>query len=499
MKRVLTFVAIVVLLPMAVAAQVPPPPPPVPPTPVIAPPVPPVPAPAPLPVPRPMVAPVMEPWHFEYAQEAARAAREMERVNADAAREAARATREVRAQLEREGLMAAPVPFDFHWDHMDFQPFAQEGGTYSAGLSQLYARQYEKAIASFDRAVAQKSPRADGALYWKAFSFFKLGRRDDALAAIAQLRRDYPKSPYLKDASVLEADVKQTRPEDIQDNDEIKVLAINALQESDAERAVPLLEGVLNRNNSLRVKRSALNVLTRFTNNPRARQILLSYAKGTGTPDLQMEAIKLLAVNRDNKTTSAELRQIYESTEDVAVKRAVISAYQSSGNKDALVQIAQTSGAPVVVRQQAISGLTNIAAPQELWALYQKETDRTLRLQMVSAFGSMGALEQLTQVLKTEKDPEVRRRALRSLGNMKSDKTGPMLVDLYASETDLDNRRAVINALSSQHNAEALVAIARKETNIPLKTEIVRQLNELARSSAPGAKIAMDYLQEILK
>jgi HEAT repeat protein len=118
---------------------------------------------------------------------------------------------------------------------------------------------------------------------------------------------------------------------------------------------------------------------------------------------------------------------------------------------------------------------------------------------MVSAFGSMGALEQLTQVLKTEKDPEVRRRALRSLGNMKSDKTGPMLVDLYASETDLDNRRAVINALSSQHNAEALVAIARKETNIPLKTEIVRQLNELARSSAPGAKIAMDYLQEILK
>jgi HEAT repeat protein len=496
MKRVLTFVAIVVLLPMAVAAQVPPPPP-VPPVPVIAPPLPPVPAPVPIPLPRPVMAPVIEPWNFEYAQEAVRAAREVERAGAEAAREAARAVQAARADVEREWRMAAPMAIhpEFYWDHMDFQPFEQEGGTYSSGLSQLYARQYEKAIASFDRAVAQKSPRADGALYWKAFSLFKLGRRDDAIAAIGQLRRDYPKSAYLKDASVLEADVKQTRPEDIQDNDEIKVLAINALQESDADRAVPLLEGVLNRNNSLRVKRSALNVLTRFNTNPRARQILLSYAKGTGTPDLQMEAIKLLAVNRDKQTTSAELRQIYESTEDVAVKRAVIAAYQSSGNKDALVQIAQTTGAPVVVRQQAISGLTNIAAPQELWALYQKETDRTLRLQMVSAFGSMGALEQLTQVLKTEKDPEVRRRALRNLGNMKSDKTGQMLVDLYASETDVDNRKAIINALASQENAEALVAVARKESNISLKTEIVGRLRDMSSRS----KVAMDYLVEILK
>jgi HEAT repeat protein len=498
----LTFVAIVVLLPTAVAAQVPPPPT-VPPTPVIAPPLPPIPAPAPMPAPRavfapPVPAPVMDPSEFDYVFQAARAAREAERearrITADAVRDATRAAQEVRVQLEREGLLAAPVPFEFHFDH-EFQPYGQEGGSYSSGLSLLYARQYDKAIASFDRALAQKSPRADGALYWKAFSLFKLGRRDDALAAISQLRRDYPKSLYLKDASVLEADVKQTRPEDIQDNDEIKVLAINALQESDAERAVPLLEGVLSRNNSLRVKRSALNVLSRFTSNPRARQLLLGYAKGSGTPDLQMEAIKLLAVNRDKQTTSAELRQIYESTEDVAVKRAVISAYQTSGNKEALVHVAQTTGAPVVVRQQAISGLANIAAPQELWALYQKETDRTLRIQMISAFGSIGALEQLTQVIKTEKDPEVRRRALRSLGNMKSDKTGQMLVDLYASETDLDNRRAVINALSSQENAEALVAVARKETNISLKTEIVGRLRDMSSRS----KVAMDYLVEILK
>jgi hypothetical protein len=95
-----------------------------------------------------------------------------------------------------------------------------------------------------------------------------------------------------------------------------------------------------------------------------------------------------------------------------------------------------------------------------------------------------------------EKDVEVRRRAIRSLGSVRSDKTRQMLVDLYGGEQDLENRKAVISALGSQDNAEALVAIARKETNLPLKTEIVRRLSDMANR---GNKIAGEYMLEILK
>jgi hypothetical protein len=52
-----------------------------------------------------------------------------------------------------------------------------------------------------------------------------------------------------------------------------------------------------------------------------------------------------------------------------------------------------------------------------------------------------------------------------------------------------------VSALGSQENAEALVAIARKETNLPLKTEIVRRLSDLA----PRSKVAADFMLEILK
>jgi hypothetical protein len=54
-----------------------------------------------------------------------------------------------------------------------------------------------------------------------------------------------------------------------------------------------------------------------------------------------------------------------------------------------------------------VNGLSDIAAPAELWALYQKEENKELRAQMVSVFSSMGAVE-LTQIVKTEKEPTVR-------------------------------------------------------------------------------------------
>ena len=73
------------------------------------------------------------------------------------------------------------------------------------------------------------------------------------------------------------------------------------------------------------------------------------------------------------------------------MRRAVIQAYTETWNTRELTMIASTPGAPMPLRTQAVSGLANVAAPAELWALYAKETDRELKMQMISAFG-MGLL-----------------------------------------------------------------------------------------------------------
>ena len=111
----------------------------------------------------------------------------------------------------------------------------------------LDERKYDEAIKRFDSVIASKSDRADGALYWKAYALNRIGRRDEALAAIAALRRDYPNSHWLNDAQALEVELKTNsgRPVSPADesNDDIKLIAINALMNADRSRRFHFLTG----------------------------------------------------------------------------------------------------------------------------------------------------------------------------------------------------------------------------------------------------------------
>jgi hypothetical protein len=255
------------------------------------------------------------------------------------ARELARQAREdARQQIERR-----PFTFQLRSPNNTVIVAGREGmSQYNVGLNALQRRQYDQAITRFDQVITQKAPRADGALYWKAYSLYKLGRTDEALAALAELRRAYAKSRYLTDAQVLEADARQSSGKALTgdaDNDEIKLLAIQGLQSSDPQRAVPLLENVLKATNSLQVKKRALFVLA-SNEQPAAHQLLVSYAKGAGTPDLQVEAIRYLMA-RGKQTSDAELQDIYNSTEDVSVKNAVITVLASQDDAEGLIALAR--------------------------------------------------------------------------------------------------------------------------------------------------------------
>ena len=96
--------------------------------------------------------------------------------------------------------------------------------------------------------VTRAGAHAEGALYWKAYVVNKLGRTADAQAAIDTLRKTYPNSRWLDDAKALELEVKQSKgpvsPESETD-EEIRVLALNGLMQSDPEKALPQVENML--------------------------------------------------------------------------------------------------------------------------------------------------------------------------------------------------------------------------------------------------------------
>jgi hypothetical protein len=367
----------------------------------------------------------------------------------------------------------------------------QESNAYDRGREALDSARWDRAVSAFDRVIEMKGSKVDAALYWKAYAQNKLGQRAEALSTIAEVSKSYPKSRYLQDAKALEVEVRrgtsqQVRPEDESD-EEMKIYALNALQ--DREEAIPMLQKILSGASSPRLKERALFVLAQ-SNSPKAREVLVGIAKGNSTPDLQSKAIQYLGVHGGRESRAA-LADVYSSTSDVDVKRRILRAFMVAGEKDRLMSAAQGEQ-NAELRAEAVRQLGVMGAHDELWTLYQKESSLDVKKQILQAMFVGGNAARLIDLAKTEQNAELRRLAVRNLGLIGSKRTGDALVEIYGTEKDPDIKKAAINALFIQNNAESLVAIARKESDQTMRKEIVQKLS-LMRSKA-----ATDYLMEIL-
>jgi hypothetical protein len=365
---------------------------------------------------------------------------------------------------------------------------------YDDGREDLDEDRYDKAEAKFDELVRANGPQTDAALYWKAYAENRLGKRDVALASIADLKRRFPQSRWQKDASALEIEVRQragqpAHPE-AQSDEELKMLAIQGLMTSDPEHALPLLEKVLDGTSTPKEKSKALFVIAQ-SGSPEARQILGRIASGQSNPGLQRKAVEYLGIfgGAEARKTLAE---VYTKTGEESVKRAILRSYMISGDKEDLFAAAKNEK-DLELRREAIRQLGILHGVDELQQLYQKEQSTELRRDLLQAFFLAGDAGKLVQVAGNEKDPDLRREAIRNLGLISSSESAKALQTIYAKETDRGAREEVLNAYFLQGNAAALVAIARSEKDPELKKAAVSKL------ALMHSKEATDYLMEILQ
>jgi HEAT repeat protein len=370
----------------------------------------------------------------------------------------------------------------------------RETRIYDQGRESMDEGRYDRAIERFQDVVAMKGARADAALYWKAWAQNKAGQRAEALTTISTLTKEYPKSRYLRDARALEAEVRRdsgqpARPESESDDD-LKLMALNALQNSDPEQAIPMLEKLLEGTASPKLKSRALFVLAQ-SNSPRARDILKGIARGNSTPELQNRAIDYLG-QQGGRESRAALGEIYAATSDVDVKRRILRAFMIGGEKDRLLSAAQTEQ-NAELRAEAVQQLGVMGAHEELWQLYQKESAVDVKKRIIRAMFTGGNVARMVELAKTEQNPELRRTAVSNLGIMDSKRTSDALLEIYTSEKDAAIRKTVIQGLFQQGNATALVALVRKEQDPVMKKEIVQKLSVMGRNP-----VATAYMMELL-
>ncbi len=364
---------------------------------------------------------------------------------------------------------------------------------YDQATEALDQSHWDKAIEDFTRVAEANGGRADGALYWKAYAQNKLGRRADSLASLRQLEKTYPHSRWINDAKALEVEVRQAsgRPAspESEANDDLKLLAINSLMNTDIDRALPMLEKFLQGNQPPKLKERALFVLAQ-SGSPRARQVLADAARGKSNPDLQVKALQYLALF-GGKESRQVLAEIYASSNDTDVKRSILHGFMISGERERLLNAAKSEKNPEL-RMDAIHQLGVMGAGDELWQLYQTEPSAEVKEAILHSLFIGGKPDKLEEVARNEKDANLRRAAIHSLGLMGGDRAGTFLTSLYKTEKDPSLRGEILSSLFIQGNAKALIEVARTENNPELKRAAIKKL------SLMHSKEATDYMMELL-
>jgi hypothetical protein len=229
------------------------------------------------------------------------------------------------------------------------------------------------------------------------------------------------------------------------------------------------------------------------TDSPAARQLLERVARGgAGNPDLQLKAITYMGARNRKPENTQLLWEIYSSSNDAHVKRALLSAFASSRDKDHLLQILRTEKS-TPLRMDAVSALGASGAYTELAQIYATETSPEVKERIVQSMGGNQNQAMIVELAKAEKDSKLRPRIIRQLSSTRAAATGPALATIYSSESDVQVKKAIVDTLGHQGNARLLVELARKETDSSMKREIVGRL------SGMRSKEAADYMMELLK
>lgn len=370
----------------------------------------------------------------------------------------------------------------------------QEQELYEQATDAIDDQEWSHAARDFARVADMKKAHAGAALYWLAYARNKMGMRPEAIAALQQLKQNYPKSKWTNDAEKLELEIRQgagqkIEPDKVADED-LKLIVLNGLMQSDPDRALPVLGEMLQSGKSTKLRDRALFIISQ-SSSPQAYDILSRAARNNADPDLQRRAVKYLGVMGSARNRKI-LGEVYGTATDIELKKSILKAYMIAGDRADLLVAAKSETNPEL-RAEAVSQLGLLGARDELAQLYASEPSVEVRKKIIQAMFLGGGSEKLYDIARNEPNLELKVAAIRNLGLLGGAKTGDFLVSLYDADTRAEVRRAVINSLFIQSNAGALVGLARRETNPELKKEVISRL------SLMHSKEAVDYLMEYLK
>jgi HEAT repeat protein len=379
--------------------------------------------------------------------------------------------------------------------------FAQTGNTpamklFRAGRDLIENEEWAKAAETF-RNFINTYPRdndVDAALYWYAYALKRQGETKEAAKALGRLIKEHERSGWREEADAMLTELApalgQTRIIDDalgNENEELKIIALQSLFDSDPERALGFVTNWLKPTStaSRRMKEAAVSLLGAH-GGKQAVPLLLDIARNQPDAKLRQTAIHRLG-EAGGETVMDELMRIYSADPDANIRRQVLHALaeMEGARADAkLLEIAQNGSEDPELRKTAIGRLADReGAFDNLVRLYDADRGSDIRERLLNVFADSDdprALAKLLEVARTGDNVELRKFAQRRLGDKNSEAMLDELLRIYQTENDADVKRNILNALSDMDSPRAAV-----------------KLREIARNPAEDATLRRHVINHI--
>lgn len=405
---------------------------------------------------------------------------------------------------------------------------------YRQGRRELNSGEYREAARSFRRLRSRfrDSEYAADSYYWEAFALHRTGSGRDlerALELLDEQREEYSDAVTAPDAPALRiqiqgalaqrGDARAAQEVDRRararapsgdsscgsEEQELRAMALNALLNMNAERALPILKEVLEARDecSVELRRQAVFLVSQKMDDE-AVDILLDLAHRNPDPDREVREQAVFWLSQVGGQEAADaLIDILRSSTDRAVQGNAIFALSQHGGEEAwavLREFAERADAPLELRENAIFWLGQAPGGGDyLRGLYGRIDEPNLRENIIFGISQGGSSDDaawlLDRALDEREDIDVRKNALFWAGQMGMEIS--QLADLYNSVDDNEMKGQVIFVLSqSSDRREAvtqLMEIAMDEKDSELKQNAIFWLGQ-----TDDPRVA-DFLLRILR
>ena len=250
------------------------------------------------------------------------------------------------------------------------------------------------------------------------------------------------------------------------EQDELKLMALEALMTAPPDRALPRVLKVLESEESPEFKERALFILSQI-NHPDAADKLMELANDNGG-DLQHEAVRMVGISGDREQI-AKLRPLYASA-DEELKDSILEAYLIANDKQGVLEIAQAAKDPEDF-ERAVNILGAMGAREELRALRGRGD---MSESIIQALAISGDVDTLLDMARDGSNLEQQVNAIEALGIAGGG--GEALIGIYKETDSAEVRDAVRHGLLVSGHDEGVIDLYRDADDVEEKKALLELL-----------------------